>query len=89
MFVALGLARLCVRMWWTKTLAEIPCKSPPRTKAQLKIFKKYPSLFNNTMARVDKSLAISKAVLIIYLRKFIDYSLSIRAYKCDYIIIFK
>jgi hypothetical protein len=68
-------------------LTEIPCKSPPRTKARLKIFKKYPLLSNNTMARADKLAIISKVVLAICLGEFMDYSLAIRAYKCDYIAI--
>jgi hypothetical protein len=60
-----------------------------RTKAQLKNIKKYPLLSNNTIARADKSLAISKAVLIICLREFINYSFVIRAYKYYYITVSK
>jgi len=51
---------------WNRSLVtEIPCKSPPRTKARLKYSKKKkkkgPSLSINIMARADKSAAISKA----------------------------
>jgi hypothetical protein len=36
------------------------------------------------MARADKSAIISKVVLIIHLGEFMDYSLAIRAYRCNY-----
>jgi Tc5 transposase DNA-binding domain len=75
---------LCALLVSARELTEIPCKSPPRTKARLKIFKKYPSLSNNTIARVDKSAAISKAVLAIRLGEFTDYSLAARAHGCDH-----
>jgi hypothetical protein len=39
------------------------------------------------MARADKLAIISKVVLAICLGEFMDYSLAIRAYKCDYIAI--
>jgi hypothetical protein len=41
------------------------------------------------MAKADKLAIISKAVLAIYLEEFINYSLVIKAYKCDYIAVFK
>jgi hypothetical protein len=68
-------------------VTEIPCKSPPRTKARLKIFKKYPLLSNNTIARADKLATISKAVLAIRSGEFMDYSLAARAHGCDCIAI--
>jgi hypothetical protein len=68
---------------------QIPCKSLPRTKARLKIFKNYPLLSINTIARADKLAQVNKAVLIIYLREFIDYSLVAIAYRCDYIVVLK
>jgi hypothetical protein len=64
-------------------VTEIPCKSPPRTKARLKIFKKYPLLPIKTMARADKSAAVNKAALAIRSGEFIDYSLAARAHGCD------
>jgi hypothetical protein len=65
-------------------ITEIPCKSPPRTKARLKIFKNYPSLSINTIARADKSAQVNKAVLTIHLGEFTDYSLVAIAYRCNH-----
>jgi hypothetical protein len=66
------------------TITEIPCKSPPRTKARLKIFKNYPSLSINTMARADKSAQVNKAVLAIHSGEFTDYSLVAIAHGYDH-----
>jgi hypothetical protein len=67
------------------SITEIPCKSPPRTKARLKIFKNYPSLSINTMARADKSAQVNKAVLAIRSGEFTDYSLVVIAHRYDHI----
>jgi hypothetical protein len=79
-FLALISAFLAVCTWRSvrPSITEIPCKSPPCTKACLKIFKNNPSLPIKTMARADKLAAVNKAALIIHLREFIDYSLVVR-----------